>query len=209
MVGKGMKPYFIPDAQWCTCEDVIQKSRFITIINHTPNVEAAKSFIQEVKQLYPDARHHCWAFVAGAPTNSQVLGFSDDGEPSGTAGKPILAQLQGSGIGEITAVVVRYFGGTLLGTGGLVRAYGQGVQKALKLLTLQEKVPMQSFSLAVDYAQHPDVEHAINLFQGVVEHHLFTDCVTLQFALPFDKVDSFNQHLIDLSRGKLCLKKEE
>lgn len=209
MVSHLMKPYFVPAAQLCTYEEVIQKSRFITLINHTPNVDAAKSFIQEVKQMYPDARHHCWAFVAGAPTDSQVLGFSDDGEPSGTAGKPMLAQLQGSDIGEITAVVVRYFGGTLLGTGGLVRAYGQGVQKALKLLTLQEKVPMQSFSLEVDYAFHSDVEHAVHLFQGVTEQQSFTDKVLIQFALPFDKVDLFNQHLIDVSRGKLFLNKAE
>lgn len=200
--------YFIPVDKEHIHEEVIQKSRFITVIAHTPDIDSAKSFIQQVKLTYPDARHHCWAFVAGAPSDSQVLGFSDDGEPSGTAGKPILAQLQGSGVGEITAVVVRYFGGTLLGTGGLVRAYGQGVQKALKLLELQEKVPMQSFSLVVDYALHTDIVHGINLFHGVVQDQSFAENITLQFALPFDQIDLFSQHLVDLSRGKLSLKKE-
>lgn len=203
-----MKPYFIPADQLCTYEEIIQKSRFITLIQHTPDIDAAKSFIQQVKQSYPDARHHCWAFVAGAPADSQVLGFSDDGEPSGTAGKPILAQLQGSGIGEITAVVVRYFGGTLLGTGGLVRAYGQGVQKALKLLTLQEKVPMQRFSLTLDYALHADIVHGINIFHGVIHDQVFAENVVLQFALPFDKLDAFSQYVVDTSRGLLSLKKE-
>ncbi len=87
---------------------------------------AAKAFVESVRADHPDARHHCVAWVAGPPDDSQQLGFSDDGEPAGTAGKPMLAQLMGSGVGEITAVVVRYYGGILLGTGGLVKAYGGG-----------------------------------------------------------------------------------
>ncbi len=79
-----------------------------------------------MKQKHPDARHNCWGFVAGRPDDSMLWGFSDDGEPSGTAGKPILAQLSGCGVGEITAVVTRYYGGIRLGTGGLVKAYGGG-----------------------------------------------------------------------------------
>ena len=99
----------------------IKKSRFITFIAHTPTVPAAKAWIDDIRAQHPGARHHCWAFVAGAPQDSQVYGFSDDGEPSGTAGKPMLAQLMGAGLGEVAAVVVRYYGGVLLGTGGLVK----------------------------------------------------------------------------------------
>lgn len=91
------------------------------MLAHTDGVEAAKAFVESVKAEHPDARHHCVAWVAGAPNDSQQLGFSDDGEPAGTAGKPMLAQLMGSCVGEITAVVVRYYGGILLGTGGLVK----------------------------------------------------------------------------------------
>lgn len=128
--------YSIPAAPLELSEE-IKKSRFITFIAHTPTVEVAKVWVNEIKQLHPGARHHCWAFVAGAPQDSQVYGFSDDGEPSGTAGKPMLAQLMGSGLGEIAAVVVRYYGGVLLGTGGLVKAYGGGVGAALKRLETQ------------------------------------------------------------------------
>ncbi|WP_268597189.1 YigZ family protein, partial [Escherichia coli] len=124
-----MRPYPIPAEATCFTEE-IKKSRFITLLAPTSGVEAAKAFIQQVRDEHPAARHHCWAFVAGSPDDSQQLGFSDDGEPSGTAGKPILAQLMGSGIGEVTAVVVRYYGGVKLGTGGLVKAYGNGVQQA-------------------------------------------------------------------------------
>lgn len=113
-----MESWLIPAAPVTVVEE-IKKSRFITLLAHTDGVEAAKAFVESVRAEHPDARHHCVAWVAGAPDDSQQLGFSDDGEPAGTAGKPMLAQLMGSGVGEITAVVVRYYGGILLGTGGV------------------------------------------------------------------------------------------
>jgi len=122
-------------------------------LQHTEGLEQAKAFWAEIKAQHPNARHHCWAAVAGKPTDSQQLGFSDDGEPAGTAGKPMLSALQGSQVGEISAVVVRYYGGILLGTGGLVRAYGNGVQQALKLLETERKVERQLFQVHCDYAQ--------------------------------------------------------
>ncbi|BFO07739.1 IMPACT family member yigZ [Serratia rubidaea] len=95
-----MEAYPVPADGVSVCEE-IKKSRFITLLAPTCGVDAAKAFIQQVKEEHPTARHHCWAFVAGAPGDSQQLGFSDDGEPSGTAGKPILAQLMGSGVGKL------------------------------------------------------------------------------------------------------------
>ncbi|WP_200818668.1 YigZ family protein, partial [Colwellia marinimaniae] len=88
----------------------------------TKGRQAADQFVRDIKAQHPSARHHCWAFVAGRPSDGQQYGFSDDGEPSGTAGKPILNCLLGCNVGEMTAVVVRYYGGIKLGTGGLVRA---------------------------------------------------------------------------------------
>ena len=123
-----MAEYLIPKSA-VVFEEEIKKSRFITYLQHTEGLEQAKAFWAEIKSQHPNARHHCWAAVAGKPTDSQQLGFSDDGEPAGTAGKPMLSALQGSQVGEISAVVVRYYGGILLGTGGLVRAYGNGVQQ--------------------------------------------------------------------------------
>ena len=113
-----MESWLIPAAPVTVVEE-IKKSRFITLLAHTDGVAAAKAFVESVRADHPDARHHCVAWVAGPPDDSQQLGFSDDGEPAGTAGKPMLAQLMGRGVGEITAVVVRYYGGILLGTGGL------------------------------------------------------------------------------------------
>ena len=131
--------YFIPKSD-VIFEEEIKKSRFITYIRHTEGMEQAKAFWAEIRALHPHARHHCWATVAGQPKDSQQYGFSDDGEPSGTAGKPMLNYLLGSGLGEISAVVVRYYGGILLGTGGLVKAYGNGVQQALLQVEKVRKV---------------------------------------------------------------------
>ncbi|MFG1175739.1 IMPACT family protein [Erwiniaceae bacterium CAU 1747] len=199
-----MEAWEIP-AESCRYSEEIKKSRFLTLLAHTDGVEAARAFVQQIKQEHPTARHHCWAWVAGAPDDSQKLGFSDDGEPSGTAGKPMLAQLMGNHIGEITAVVVRYYGGIQLGTGGLVKAYGGGVQQALRLLTRKIKVPMLNFLLVCDYAQLGDIERMIVRFDGQLLNSEFLQNVTLTLALPHAQVAEFSQNLSDFSRGLLQL----
>jgi len=199
-----MNAYDIP-AETFSFSEEIKKSRFITLLAHTDGVEAARAFLQQVKSDHPAARHHCWAWVAGAPDDSQQLGFSDDGEPSGTAGKPMLAQLMGSGVGEITAVVVRYYGGIMLGTGGLVKAYGGGVQQALKALPRLQKVPMLTFTLSCDYAQLAEIERMIARFQGQLLRSEFLQCVSLTLALPHAEVAGFTRNLTDFSRGALHL----
>ncbi len=118
-----MESWLIPAAPVTVVEE-IKKSRFITMLAHTDGVEAAKAFVESVRARTPRCPPPLRGVGGGCPDDSQQLGFSDDGEPAGTAGKPMLAQLMGSGVGEITAVVVRYYGGILLGTGGLVKAYG-------------------------------------------------------------------------------------
>lgn len=199
-----MQPYPIPSAAVSVSEE-IKKSRFVTLLAPTCGVMAAKAFIQQVREDHPSARHHCWAFVAGAPDDSQQLGFSDDGEPSGTAGKPILAQLMGSGIGEITAVVVRYYGGIKLGTGGLVKAYGSGVQQALKQLVVSHKVPQAEYVLQCDYAQLALVESLLQQSEGRIVHGEYGAAVILHLALPATGVEVFGNKLRDLSRGNLQL----
>ncbi len=199
-----MQPYPVPA---CAIEisEEIKKSRFITLLAPTAGVEAAKAFIQQVKSQHPAARHHCWAFVAGPPNDSQQLGFSDDGEPAGTAGKPILGQLMGSGIGEITAVVVRYYGGIKLGTGGLVRAYGNGVQLALAELSIIEKVPQAEFLLQCDYAQISMIETLLQQVGGSIVQSEYGAAVELRLTLPALGAAEIAQRLYNLSRGSLIL----
>lgn len=197
-----MQTYWIPAGEVSFSEE-IKKSRFITLLAPTDGVAAAKAYVQQVRERYPDAGHHCWAFVAGAPDDSQQLGFSDDGEPSGTAGKPMLAQLMGSGIGEITAVCVRYYGGIQLGTGGLVKAYGGGVQQALKRLTRQEKVLCTAYRVQCDYKLHDQVVTLICQAGGDVAACEFAAGVTLQVTIPDHAYDNLMLRLCDMSRGTL------
>ncbi|HBI08786.1 IMPACT family protein [Franconibacter pulveris] len=199
-----MESWLIP-AQPVTVTEEIKKSRFITLLAHTDGVEAAKAFVGQVKAEHPDARHHCQAWVAGAPDDSQKLGFSDDGEPAGTAGKPMLAQLLGSGIGEITAVVVRYYGGIKLGTGGLVKAYGGGVQLALNQLVTLRKVPLTEYTLLCDYAQLTGIDALLKQHEGLIVHSDYQAGVTLRVALPHTQVALFSSRLADFSRGALHL----
>lgn len=154
---------------------------------------AAKAFVESVRADHPDARHHCVAWVAGPPDDSQQLGFSDDGEPAGTAGKPMLAQLMGSGVGEITAVVVRYYGGILLGTGGLVKAYGGGVHQALAQLTTLRKTPLTAYTLQCEYGQLAGVEALLAQFSGNVVESEYLASVRLRVALPQAKWRLFQQ----------------
>ncbi|WP_337012874.1 IMPACT family protein [Pantoea sp. AS142] len=200
-----MEAFDIPAVPLSSSEQTIKKSRFITLLAHTQGAEEARAFVQQVKSEHPAARHHCWAWIAGAPDDSQQLGFSDDGEPSGTAGKPMLAQLMGANIGEITAVVVRYYGGIMLGTGGLVKAYGGGVQQGLKQLPRQRKVLMKLFTLQCDYAQLSDIERLIQRFEGKVTDSQFQDRIALTLALPYRQIDGFKNNLSDFSRGALSL----
>ncbi|MFU0447864.1 IMPACT family protein [Pseudocitrobacter faecalis] len=199
-----MESWPIP-ASPVTFTEEIKKSRFITLLAHTDGVEAAKAFVESVRAEHPDARHHCVAWVAGRPDDSQQLGFSDDGEPAGTAGKPMLAQLMGSGVGEITAVVVRYYGGVLLGTGGLVKAYGGGVQQGLNQLTTQIKTPLTEYTLLCEYGQLSGIETLLGQFSGVIVTSDYQASVQLRVALPQAKVDAFTAKLADFSRGSLQL----
>ncbi|WP_435946595.1 IMPACT family protein [Dryocola sp. BD586] len=199
-----MESWPIPAESLCVSEE-IKKSRFITLLAHTDGVAAAKAFVEQVRAQHPDARHHCWAWVAGAPNDSQQLGFSDDGEPAGTAGKPMLAQLMGRGIGEITAVVVRYYGGVKLGTGGLVKAYGGGVQLALNQLPTVLKVPLTEYTLQCDYAQLAGIEALLKQNDGLIVQSEFQASVLLKVALPQTQLAEFSLRLADFSRGSLHL----
>jgi uncharacterized YigZ family protein len=185
-----LAPYFIPNATVRASQE-IKRSRFITQLAHTPGITCAKAFIQHIKDEHPGAGHHCWGFVAGAPGDTMQLGFSDDGEPSGTAGKPILAHLQGSEIGEISAVVTRYSGGIKLGTGGLVKAYGGGVRLALAQLIPVKKTPSKTLNVNYLYPQQNAIDELFRQFEVTVLHSLFTATVSLTVTINAINVHEF------------------
>jgi len=205
---EGIMQYPIPKSA-VVFEEEIKKSRFITYLAHTPGVEQAKLFWQTTRRRHPQARHHCWACVAGQPDNSLALGFSDDGEPAGCAGKPMLNILLGSGIGEISAVVVRYYGGILLGTGGLVRAYANGVRQALTLLETQLKTQRRHYVLTCGYGQVQRIQSLCEKYDVRIDAQDFQAAVQFELGVSDDKLAPFQQELTACFAGTLHLRRAE
>ena len=146
----------------------VKHSRFITQIAHTPNIACANTFLDEVRQLHHKANHNCWARIAGPRSELNGWGSSDDGEPKGTAGKPMLNVLSHSQLCETTIVVTRYFGGIKLGAGGIVRAYSLAVQDALKTLPTIEKIDKFTFTLELPHALVGSIETLLMKTQAEV-----------------------------------------
>lgn len=186
-------------------EIIVNRSRFICYLTPCSSIDTVKAFLKELQQQHPQASHHCYAYLSERADSSQHYGFSDDGEPSGTAGRPMLSALQGHGVGEICAVVVRYFGGTKLGTGGLQRAYGGSVRQALTLLTSKTKIPMVSRTLACQYTQINDVLHVIEKSEGIVVEQEYLEHIKLLIKLPEDNLEITEQQIQIISSGAITL----
>ncbi len=182
-------------------EEEIRRSRFITSLGKASTREEALQFIEAVRKAFPDATHNCWAYAAGSPGDTACIGQSDDGEPHGTAGKPMLNLLLFGNIGEIVAVTTRYFGGIKLGTGGLVRAYQSGVAQALKLLPVQQKTVPVFFELETEYSRLNKIKRIFPEFEVCIMEELFTDIVRISVMLPEDSAESFKKALIQATEG--------
>jgi len=146
----------------------VKKSRFIARAILAEDRSQAMAHIAQAKSDFPDARHYCWAYVLGAPHSPVSVAMSDDGEPSGTAGKPILNVVQHKSIGNIMVVVIRYFGGIKLGAGGLVRAYSQATQQVIECLPVQRLEPVISVTVIIDYSVEQALRHWLDTRRGCV-----------------------------------------
>ena len=180
-----------PPESPCTYEEIIKGSRFITRLFFTPTVEKAKSFIKQLHIDEPDATHHCWAYIIGNPASTTLIACSDDGEPNGTAGMPMLNVLQHSGLGDVTVVVTRYFGGTKLGTGGLARAYGGCVKGILEKVSTHTKIYTCNVEVVISYELQNQIRY---LFEAHKAHNLteaFSDKVVFAADIPQQQLDSF------------------
>ncbi|RIY33692.1 YigZ family protein [Psittacicella gerlachiana] len=190
-------------------EEEIKKSKFITYLAKVENLEQAREFVNNLRREHPKAVHVCWATVAGLPHDQLQYFSSDDGEPSGTAGRPMLNSLINSQIGFIVAATVRYFGGILLGTGGLCKAYGNGVQQALKLAQTQIELERELYFVTCSYEQLNLVQSLLNQFNAKIEYQEFMEEVTTEFALPTENVQAMQELLLDRSAGTLFMFKIE
>lgn len=163
-------------------------SKFIGYACHTETDEEAVAFIEKIRALHSDARHNVYAYVLRKDNRAR---YSDDGEPHGTAGKPILDIINGFGLMDVTVVVTRYFGGILLGTGGLVRAYTKSAKDTLDFAEKYMMVPGVTYIVACEYAQLKKLEAIIYSFRGTVEQTLFEQTVTIIFTIPKDSSNEF------------------
>jgi uncharacterized YigZ family protein len=158
------------------CEIVINKSRFIAWLRPVTRRAEAMAIVDEARRRYPDATHHCYAYLLGSPASAQAA-MNDDGEPSGTAGKPIFNVIQHKGISDVLVVVIRYFGGVKLGAGGLVRAYGAAAQAMLSEVERVEHSPQVTLTLAVPFALEQRIrlwaeQHAAQLGEVTYGEHV-------------------------------------
>lgn len=193
--------YQIP-AERHRVDEEIEKSVFITSVAHAPTADAARQFIDEIRREFPDATHNCWAFAAGKPGDTNAVGLSDDGEPSGTAGRPMLTVLLHGGVGEIAVVVTRYFGGVKLGTGGLVRAYTGCVQQALAALPLKRYMVMKQVLVSVGYAEVDVILRLLPEFEVEVVAQDFAADVVFELQLPDDRLEPFVCEVTERTHGR-------
>jgi len=196
------KPYFILK-EAVFFQEEIKKSRFLTFISPADSKQAAMAYLAEIKALHKDARHHCWAYIGGSPKDSVNMGCSDDGEPKGTAGKPMLAVLQGTNVGEMVAVVVRYSGGIKLGTGGLVRAYSNGLQTLCPTMPTTEKRFFKKFQIQCSYSQMATIEQLLSTCAGKVINIDYQQEVVAIIEVDREQVALFKEKLQSLMQGQV------
>ena len=197
-----MSEYYRIPARRHRSEIVVVNSRFITTIAVADTPATAKMVIAEIRTEMPDASHHVYAFRAGYG-NSIIEGMSDDGEPTGTSGPPTLAVLRGTDIGDVVLVTTRYFGGTKLGTGGLVRAYTEAAQTALASLPTDIKAPKIQLGVDVPYSFYESVKRLIGQSNGMIDEEVFAEVVTLFITFVKDDAQPFIEQIITLTAGQV------
>lgn len=186
-----------------------KNSDFLTFLHPVDSREEAMAFIDQYRKKYPDANHVCWAYVIGNTRQPQTQAFSDDGEPSGTAGKPMLHVLTERDVGNSLAVVVRYFGGVKLGAGGLVRAYSAAVSTAVNGAELLEVTPKVQLQITIDFARETKVRHIVNQYQGHILNVHYAAHVTLDISLSATQASLFAQQVINETAGDAIIHTEK
>lgn len=196
-----VEPYLVPVETQRT-ETTVANSRFIATVVKVETTEEVREFLAGIRSEMPDASHHVYAFRVGY-ANSTVEGMSDDGEPSGTAGPPILSVLRGSKIGDVAIVVTRYFGGTKLGTGGLVRAYSEAAHIAFNALKTALKIEKQVLGIETPYPFYEQIKRLISTHEGLILDETFAAEITLMVEFIEPEIASFTTELMDLTAGKV------
>jgi uncharacterized YigZ family protein len=193
--------YLVP-AEEIRRELTVSNSRFIATLAPLGSPEEARVFIERIRKEFADATHNVPAYILGGGRSIQEY-CSDDGEPSGTAGRPALAVLRGSGMGDVGVVITRYFGGTKLGKGGLVRAYTEATQLVVRGIPRARRIRVHVILLTVPYPWLERVRSMAGRFHGDITEETFTEEVTMKLRLPVDELQAFQGSLQELSAGRL------
>ncbi len=186
-----------------TTEFIEKKSRFIANISPASTRLEAISFIEEINSKYHGTNHNCTAFIIGAPSSPKDIHCSDDGEPSGTAGKPMLNVLMHNNLGDVVVVVSRYFGGVKLGTGGLVRAYSQAVKDAVAAIRLQKFTVTVTLNIRFHYQYEGTVRRVINKIDGVLLNSDYGEAVTFSVEIDKEAEPGFVNEMKNLTNGNV------
>lgn len=186
-----------------TNEISIKHSRFIAELFPIENQQQARNMIKQQKTKYFDATHVVHAFIIGL--SGEVMGMSDDGEPSGTAGRPVLDVLKGSGCTNVLLTVTRYFGGTLLGTGGLVKAYSESASEVLKIAKIKPYIEMTSFSFETNYSLYDQIKNMLLKNECSEIKEDFTTLIKIEAKVPSVNFEIIERTINDLSNGSIVI----
>ena len=197
-----MDRYLVP-ASTQTFELEIKRSRFITSVSCITDRSEGKLVVQTTRNIYPTASHHCWAYIAGKPDDAHQYDQSDDGEPKGTAGKPMLNVLIHSGLGNTIVIVTRYFGGIKLGAGGLVRAYSRSVSEALKQLQTTEQQITTPLTIKFPYAYQGKLDNYFAIAGISITRQSFENNVSYVLAVPVSQFESMQRDISNLTLGQI------
>ncbi|MFC6380146.1 YigZ family protein [Psychrobacter glacincola] len=173
----------------------IKKSEFIAYAYPVNSREEAMFHVEQLREQYADARHHCWAYIIGDPDNTTSAGFDDDGEPKGTAGRPILNVLQHKAIGNVIIIVVRYFGGIKLGAGGLTRAYAGSAQAAVDQMILSPYVAMAQVKILAEFATEAQCRYVVDSLNGSIDNVAYSKQVLLTVTLAEADINNLKESL--------------
>jgi len=172
-------------------ETEIKKSRFIASVYTVSSRDEVREYVARAHRDFPDARHVCWGYQIGRPGSAAEAAMNDDGEPSGTAGKPILNVIQHKDMGDVLVIVIRYFGGIKLGAGGLVRAYAGAAESVLSEVEREVQQSLSQVQVSLDFADEQPLRHWCEQNQGVVEHIGYGSGVQATVLLPETSTDEF------------------
>ncbi|MEY8768061.1 YigZ family protein [Francisella philomiragia] len=178
----------------------IKKSRFISFVYKVASHEEVLEAIDNAKIIYPGANHYCWAYSL---VDNNQLRFSDDGEPNGSAGKPILSHIQGLGISNVLVVVVRYFGGTKLGVGGLVRAYGQAAKEGLALAKIIDVEPQSEILIEYDYSETANVDNLLNRYNIQIIRESYSNLISKVIKICTSEKSIFLDEITNVTKGRV------